>query len=245
MTDVNKQLAYMDRTPLFSVLRPDEKQELSRQSAVVQFSIGQTIIEQGGASVSLLCVISGEVRMIEEQADGNAISLGLLKDGESFGWDGGTAQPVSPIAYSAAGSVRLLAIPAAQLREVLARNPGLERLLATYMSSRAVAMFLKRTTLLAAPDHEAVRTFLERMTVIHADRGQAIVRQGEEGDAFYILHAGQCEVVKEEDGSVVNRLIPGDFFGELALLTGARRQATVVASEEAQLFRLAKATSTS
>jgi len=239
MTDANK-LAYMDRTPLFSVLHPEEKQELSRQAAVVQYAIGQTIIEQGGASASLLCVISGEVRMIEEQANGDAVSLGLLQEGDSFGWDGGADQPASPIAYCAAGSVWLLAVPAARLREMLLRNPGLERLLGTYMSSRAVATFLKRTTLLAAPDHEAVRTFLERMTVVHADQGQAIVRQGEEGDAFYILHAGQCEVVKEEDGSVVNRLIPGDFFGELALLTGARRQATVVAIEEARLFRLAK-----
>lgn len=240
MTNENKQLAYMEKTPLFSILRPDEKRELSRHAEIVHFSIGQSIIEKGGASASLFCVISGEVRMIEEQADGKEISLGLLREGDSFGWDGGEAQADSPIAYSAAESVLMLAVPAGRLREILARNPGLERLLTTYMSSRAIAMFLKRTTLLAAHDHDAVRTFLDRMTVIHADRGQAIVREGEEGDAFYILHAGRCEVIKEADGTVVNRLIPGDFFGELALLTGARRQATVVASEAAQLFRLGK-----
>ena len=123
---------------------------------------------------------------------------------------------------------------------MLLHNPGLEHLLTTYMSSRAVSMFLKRTTLLSFDDHQAIRTFLERMTVTKVEKGQPIVRQGDEGDAFYIVHSGHCEVIKEEDGTIINRLIPGDFFGELALLTGAQRKATVVASEDAQLFRLSK-----
>jgi ATP-binding cassette, subfamily B, bacterial HlyB/CyaB len=230
----------MEKTPLFSVLRVDEKQLLSQHAEIVHFSIGQTIREKGDLSEFLYCVVSGEVRMIEEQSSGKEISLGLLKDGDSFGWDSGQEQPSNPITYSAAGNIRLLAIPAEKLREVLQHNPGLEQLLTSYMSSRAIAMFLKRTTLLSIDDHQAVRTFLERMTVTKADKGQAIVRQGDEGDAFYIVHSGHCEVIKEEDGTVINRLIPGDFFGELALLTGAQRKATVVASEDAQLFRLSK-----
>jgi subfamily B ATP-binding cassette protein HlyB/CyaB len=238
--ETNKQFTYMEKISLFSVLRSDEKQGLSQHAEIVQFSIGQTIHEKGDLSKSLYCVVSGEVRMIEEQSNGKEISLGLLSGGDSFGWGSEMEQPSPPITYSAAGNVRLLAIPTEKLREVLLHNPGLEHLLTTYMSSRAVSMFLKRTTLLSFDDHQAIRTFLERMTVTKTEKGQPIVRQGDEGDAFYIVHSGHCEVIKEEDGTIINRLIPGDFFGELALLTGSQRKVTVVASEDAQLFRLSK-----
>ncbi|KRE55963.1 peptidase domain-containing ABC transporter [Paenibacillus sp. Soil750] len=238
--ETNKQFTYMEKISLFSVLRSDEKQRVSQHAEIVQFSIGQTIHEKGDLSESLYCVVSGEVRMIEEQSNGKEISLGLLSGGDSFGWGSEMEQPSPTITYSAAGNVRLLAIPTEKLREVLLHNPGLEHLLTTYMSSRAVSMFLKRTTLLSFDDHQAIRTFLERMTVTKVEKGQPIVRQGDEGDAFYIVHSGHCEVIKEEDGTIINRLIPGDFFGELALLTGAQRKATVVASEDAQLFRLSK-----
>ncbi|TMV48650.1 cyclic nucleotide-binding domain-containing protein [Paenibacillus mesophilus] len=238
--DTNRQLGYLEHVPFSGVLSIGEKQMLSRHARILRFSIGQTILEKDDIPQYLYCVVSGEVRMIDERPDGTECSLGLLKDGDSFGWGGDAKRAGNPVAYSAAGNTRLLAVPVETLRELFSHNPGLGELLGTYMSSRAVMMFLRRTALIFSEDHQAVRKFLERMTVIQADKGQPIVRQGDEGDAFFIVHSGHCEVVKEEDGSVINRLIPGDFFGELALLTGARRKASVVAVEAAQLFRLSK-----
>lgn len=238
--ETNRYIGYVEQVPFFSVLSLNEKQMLSKHARVLGFSIGQTIQEKADIPQYLYCVVSGEIRMIDERPDGSESSLGLLKDGDSFGWEGDEERPGNPVVYSAAGNVRLLAIPIETLRELFAHNPGLKQLLVTYMSSRAVTMFLRRTALLSTGDHQAVRKFLEQMTVIHAEKGQSIVRQGEVGDAFFIVHMGHCEVVNEEDGSVINRLIPGDFFGELALLTGARRKATVIAAGAAQLFRLSK-----
>ncbi|TBL70448.1 peptidase domain-containing ABC transporter [Paenibacillus thalictri] len=238
--EMGRKLGYMEQFPFFGVLSLDEKQRLSRDAEIARFSIGQTIHEKGTESGFLYCIVSGEVRMIDEPASGTEINLGLLREGDSFGWDNGSEPAKVSITFSAAGTVRLLAIPLERLREVLQHNPGLEQLLVTYMSSRAVMMFLKRTALLSFDDHRAIRSFLERMTVVQAEMGQEIVRQGDEGDAFYIVHSGRCEVVKDEDGTIINRLIPGDFFGELALLTGARRKATVIATQPVQLFRLSK-----
>ncbi len=236
----NRQLGYLEQVPFFSVLSLSEKQLLSRHAQLLRFTIGQTILEKDGIPQYLYCVISGAVRMIDERPDGTESSLGLLNDGDSFGWDGDAERPINPVAYSTAEDAQLLTVPVETLRELFSHHPELRQLFSTYMSSRAVTMFLRRTALLSSEDHQAVRKFLERMTVIQADKGQSIVRQGDEGDAFFIVHSGHCEVVKEEDGSVINRLIPGDFFGELALLTGARRKATVVAASAAQLFRLSK-----
>ena len=66
--------------------------------------------------------------------------------------------------------------------------------------------------------------------------GEAIVEQGEIGDAFYAIGSGQVEVI--QDGSSVRTMGPGGYFGEIALLLDVPRAATVVARTSVRAFRL-------
>jgi monovalent cation:H+ antiporter-2, CPA2 family len=58
--------------------------------------------------------------------------------------------------------------------------------------------------------------------------GEAIVRQGDAGDGMYLLVEGAAEV---DVGGRFHRLAPGDFFGEMALVSSRKRIATVTATE--------------
>ncbi|HET7689727.1 MAG TPA: cyclic nucleotide-binding domain-containing protein [Nocardioidaceae bacterium] len=58
--------------------------------------------------------------------------------------------------------------------------------------------------------------------------GKHLTEEGEAGREFVVIIDGTVDVVHA--GEVVNSLGPGDFVGELSLLTGARRTATVVAT---------------
>jgi CRP/FNR family transcriptional regulator, cyclic AMP receptor protein len=55
-----------------------------------------------------------------------------------------------------------------------------------------------------------------------------IVRKGEPGESFYVLVEGEAKVT-DENGKRLAQLIPGDFFGEISLMDGGPRTATVVA----------------
>jgi CRP/FNR family transcriptional regulator, cyclic AMP receptor protein len=63
--------------------------------------------------------------------------------------------------------------------------------------------------------------------------GSTLVRQGDIGDSFYVVLTGQAKVVAS--GRTVNRLLPGDHFGEISLLDGGPRTASVVAETEMTL----------
>jgi CRP-like cAMP-binding protein len=64
--------------------------------------------------------------------------------------------------------------------------------------------------------------------------GETIVRAGDEPDGFYLVVAGEAEVRGD-------RLGPGDFFGELALLDETTRTADVVAATDLTVLRLDRA----
>jgi CRP-like cAMP-binding protein len=66
--------------------------------------------------------------------------------------------------------------------------------------------------------------------------GQTLAREGQRGKEFLVLADGIADV--ESGGEVVNRLGPGDFFGEISLVTGGPRTATVTTRSPAKLFIL-------
>ncbi|MDM8565290.1 ABC transporter substrate-binding protein [Candidatus Halobeggiatoa sp. HSG11] len=89
------------------------------------------------------------------------------------------------------------------------------------------------------------KTFLsESIKRYHFSQGDVIVKQGDEGDSLFIVVEGVVGVqVQTDDGRTkeVARLGAGDFFGEMALLTGESRTATVIALVDTDVFELTKA----
>ena len=67
------------------------------------------------------------------------------------------------------------------------------------------------------------------------DAGATIVEEGQPGDAMFVVLSGQAEV---DVGGRFHRLGPGDFFGEMALITSKRRSATVKAAQPVQALRI-------
>ncbi len=77
-------------------------------------------------------------------------------------------------------------------------------------------------------------------------RGERIVEQGADGSSMFILLTGEAAVyVRPEEHSAeptrVAALQPGDYFGEMSLLTGEKRSATVVAGTDCEILEIAKA----
>ncbi|MDY7013662.1 MAG: cyclic nucleotide-binding domain-containing protein [Cyanobacteriota bacterium] len=88
---------------------------------------------------------------------------------------------------------------------------------------------------LPAHEREALASLL---VPLYARPGDILCEEGEPGDYFYTIVEGEAQVCKS--GKVLSMLRPGEVFGEMALLTGERRSATVVASTSMELYKLHK-----
>jgi CRP-like cAMP-binding protein len=75
---------------------------------------------------------------------------------------------------------------------------------------------------------------------VRLSAGTTVFRQGDPGGSMYVIRAGKVRVLKESHGRqrVVMTLGPGDFFGEMAVVTGRPRSATAEVLEEAELLKV-------
>ncbi|MFL5411226.1 MAG: cyclic nucleotide-binding domain-containing protein, partial [Myxococcales bacterium] len=96
---------------------------------------------------------------------------------------------------------------------------------------------LSRIDFIAALRPEDRKLLAERARYLEYGPGHAVVRQGEIGDTFYLVARGEVSVRIEGDKEVA-RLTRGAFFGEMSVLTGEPRSATVVALSEAGLLEV-------
>jgi CRP/FNR family transcriptional regulator, cyclic AMP receptor protein len=94
---------------------------------------------------------------------------------------------------------------------------------------------LERTPLFAGLDRGHLEDVVAVGQRVSYDPGQAIVERGDQGDAMYIVVDGVAEV---DIGGRYHRLERGDFFGEMAVLAGKPREATVKAVEPMVVLRI-------
>jgi cAMP-dependent protein kinase regulator len=101
--------------------------------------------------------------------------------------------------------------------------------------------FLKSVQLLSSMDYYERVSLCDAVRKVKFDMDDYIIKEGEEGDAFYFVIAGTAVAQKEIDGVVKNikDYTTGDYFGERALLTNEPRAASIIAtSEETVLAKL-------
>src|SRR5262245_61837545 len=99
---------------------------------------------------------------------------------------------------------------------------------------------LAKVPLLAGAGSETLAELVRRLNPVHVEAGEIVIHEGDAADRLYLVASGRLRVfVEDEDGPrVVRELGSGGALGELALLTGEARSATVQAVRDSELFEL-------
>ncbi len=105
-----------------------------------------------------------------------------------------------------------------------------------------VADALKQADFLSPLSNAEFDALAARLAIHRAFRGETIIRQGEPGDSCFIIRSGQATVLvaAPEGEQAVSTLGPGQVFGEMSLMTGVERTATVRALTDMEIIRIGK-----
>ncbi len=102
---------------------------------------------------------------------------------------------------------------------------------------------LRRQEMFANLNDDQLTRLVETARPLHFGRGERIIEQGAEGASMFLLARGEAEVLVAKDGTPahVATLRDDDCFGEMSLLTGENRSATVLAKTDCRVLELGKA----
>ncbi|NVB82256.1 MAG: cyclic nucleotide-binding domain-containing protein [Kofleriaceae bacterium] len=107
----------------------------------------------------------------------------------------------------------------------------------------AAANALASTPLFAGLSQDALGSLVEQLTLVHLGAGEVLFREGDPGDALYVIVEGEVAVQAEGPPRVeMARLGAGSFIGEVALMTDQPRSASVTATADSELLRIDRKT---
>ena len=107
----------------------------------------------------------------------------------------------------------------------------------------AARLMLRQQPLFKSFSDVQLDSLLPRGRAVHFGRGEKLIRQDDDGDSMFILVDGKADVLMQRDGvqAHVGSLESGDCFGEMSLLTGEKRSATVMARTDCEVVEIGKA----
>jgi len=228
-------------------LKPENLHSLARKAASRELPAGKLLFKEGESDKRTYFLIRG---VVELTSDGRA----------SYKVRGGSPEARNPLAPSSprrcsarvvSDRIEFLSIDSDLLDVVLTWDQT-----GTYEVSELhtieddavtsddwMTVLLQTRAFHKIPPANLQAVFL-RMERVHYQPGGTIIQQGDDGDYFYVIVSGKCVVTREtplnRQGVKLAELSMGDTFGEEALISEAKRNATVTAATDVTLMRLGK-----
>ena len=223
-------------------LSQDKLEELASKSSIQEIPAGRTLFRQGERDKRVIYLLSGSLTL---HTAGNPKARTLRARSTPL------AEAIAPdtprrCTAKTKTACKLLFVDS-DLLEILTQdeNSGLIEVeeLSGDDESAWMVRFLQSRAFLKLPT-ENIQTLLMNLEEVPFAKGDEVIRQGETNDYYYIIHSGRCAVSRRPapklDAIQLAILTVGDGFGEEALITGGRRNATVTMLEDGVLMRLEK-----
>lgn len=207
----------------FSHLDPDQMNQVVNAMFLVEKQESDIIINQGDDGDNFYTIDTGTVEVFIKTlgSDEEAKLVKTCEAGDSFGELAIMYNAPRAASCIAKGDVRLWALDRVAFKVILMKT--------TIAQRDAYRGFLSSAKVLSELNEYEILTIADALVEENFEDNVVICKQGEVGDKFYIVKEGTAVCTQEFHGENRNvlELGSGSYFGEIALLTTKRRQATV------------------
>jgi CRP-like cAMP-binding protein/Fe-S-cluster-containing hydrogenase component 2 len=209
---------------------------------VLGLPTGFRIIQQGEYDDRFFILIEGRCDVLSADGSGETSEtrLGSLNTGDFFGEMSCMSPWPRSSSIIASTSCTVLEIPDDVFDDWFDSSEGFKEVMEASYMSRGLVVLLRHLDAFSALGNRSLNHLLEGATVHTHVKGTPIVTQGEPGDAFYVIRGGvvAVEMTIGEVTKTVSYHRAGSFFGEMALLDGTPRTATVRATNKTEVIRI-------
>lgn len=227
-----------------NALKPESQRDLAKKATIGQSKAGSYLFKIGEQAKAVIYVLAGEVAL--EDAAGKTLSKVVGGTPDSF--HRLAHQSPRKVSAKCVNEVRYMSLDASLLDVMLTWDQtGTFEVgeLATQETDSGdwMGKLLQMRTFQMVPPANLQGMFL-KMKEVKVDQNQVIVRQGDDGDFFYVIMEGRCMVTREQAAGQkavqLAQLEHGSCFGEEALISDTKRNATITMMTRGKLMRLSK-----
>lgn len=240
-------IEFLAATELFRGLGEVVLQNLAAELVPLQISAGHTLIRQGDAGDCMYVVVSGRLQVSLAQIGKAPQVIREMGIGESIGEIALLTGQTRTATVSAIEATEVARLSKESFERLAAASPEmasqLQHSVTEYLRRRQLRAALKATRLLNDLDEALLSDLEAQLTWVSLVSGETLVRQGDLDDCMYVIVSGRLRVVQQRTGEaqhILRELGRGESMGEIALLTGERRTATVYAIRDTEVAKLSK-----
>jgi HlyB family type I secretion system ABC transporter len=232
----------LQRSSVFRFLPESHFEQLRPLLREERYEFGEVIVQQGDPADAFYILISGRARAIKIDNNGNEIPLATLRPGDVFGeaalGEGGTRTAM----VRCSTAVDALKLDREDFLALCQQIPDLRHQMELMRRQRALHGFLYEFSNFGRLPQSALRTLVEKLQPLDVPKGNLIIRQGDPAGPMYILEKGRARAFAGTGNNGQQRNLAfyrdGDFFGELSILNGSSRAASVEAYSDCRLLAL-------
>lgn len=233
-------------SPYFRGLSQPWLRLLARAASRRELASGDELETEAGPTGTpcLYLLVTGEVTASTlPDPEGISEVIGLEAPGSVFGSGLITGEEHVPV-YRAVGPAQVLVWTLPDLQRLFGEIGELRRQLETRLSLRRrrseLVDLLRRTPLFRQASQSLIRWLVASATLAWFESESVICRQGEEGDAMFVIVSGEVGIFQDEGREPLQQLSRGDFFGEIALIRRSIRIASAVAASNSEVLTVPK-----
>jgi len=227
------------QSALVAAVPPEELGSFIDRCTLHQLAAGEVLFRQGDAGDALYVVVSGEVAVIDDGPP--RIEMTRLGESSFFGEIALVTEEKRTATVEAVLPTELLVFKRAAVEELCAAEPALLSVILSAVRERLVSRLIATSPLFAPFAGNERRELVERFRCRDAPAGSVLIAQGLRADGLYVLLSGHADVLRYDDKGAertVSSIRPGDFVGEMSLLTGKAAVATVRTATRALVLHM-------
>ena len=227
-------------------LKSENLQSLARKTVLRELPSGRLLFKEGESDKRTYYLVNGVIELLQDHR-----TVSILRGGSPEARN--PIAPFTPRRYSVRAvseRAEIIAIDSEMLDMMLTwdQTGSYEVTELTSFGDEAASDDWMTTLLQTKAFHRIppanIQAIFMRMQRLEAKAGDVIIKQGDDGDYFYVIVKGRCVVTREtplnKAGIKLAELGMGDTFGEEALIADAQRNANITMLTDGALMRLAK-----